>query len=197
MQRLLLICLLFGLPLSAQAETVFVIDQVEAGLYQEKTADSPILKLLPTGTALDVLQRDGERVQVRDPEGARGWIDNRYLMPTKPTRQLLNESEAARLELQRELEQLQASSNGGNAARLQTEVAALKQALASAREQTAAATEAETTTPTRAMPDTMAGVFLQPHTLWLLLASLLLLGIGIGAWSIDYLNRRRHGGFRV
>ncbi|MEX2515721.1 MAG: TIGR04211 family SH3 domain-containing protein [Gammaproteobacteria bacterium] len=196
MQRLLFICLLLGLPLSAHAETVFVIDQVEAGLYQGKTADSPILKLLPTGTALDVLQRDGERVQVRDPEGARGWIDNRYLMPTKPTRQLLNESEAARLELQRELEQLQASSNGGNAVRLNDEIAALKQALASAREQAAAEPDTKTTA-TRAVPDTMAGVILHKRTLWLLLASLLLLGIGIGAWCIDYLNRRRHGGFRV
>lgn len=196
MQRLLFICLLLGLPLSVHAETVFVIDQVEAGLYQDKTADSPILKLLPTGTALDVLQRDGERVQVRDPEGARGWIDNRYLMPTKPTRQLLNESEAARLELQRELEQLQASSNGANTVRLKDEVAALKQALASARDQ-ATAGPATKTAATGALPATMAGVFLQKRTLWLMLASLLLLGIGIGAWCMDYLNRRRHGGFRV
>lgn len=196
MQRLLFIFLLLGLTLSAHAETVFVIDQVEVGLYQEKTADSPILKLLPTGTALDVLQRDGERVQVRDPEGTRGWIDNRYLMPTKPTRQLLNESEAARLELQRELEQLQASNNGGNTVRLNDEIAALKQALASAREQAAAEPDTKTVA-TRATPDTIAGVILQKRTLWLLLASLLLLGIGIGAWCIDYLNRRRHGGFRV
>jgi SH3 domain protein len=69
---------------AAAAETVYVTDQLRAGLHEEKRLESPILKTVPTGTPLEIIKREDEATFVRDPDGASGWIDNSYLLAENP-----------------------------------------------------------------------------------------------------------------
>ena len=77
------------IPCLVFAETAYVTDNLMVGLHQENTPDSPIIKLIPTGTALEVLGRENDFIQVREPEGNTGWIDNRYLAETPPATNLV------------------------------------------------------------------------------------------------------------
>jgi len=72
------------LPLGLQAETVYITDSLLVGLHEEKSIDSAILKVLPSGTILEVIKRDNDLVNVRDPKGVTGWISNSYLMTNEP-----------------------------------------------------------------------------------------------------------------
>lgn len=72
------------IALSAAADTAYVTSQLKVGLHQDKTADSPIVKVIPVGTALDVLKHGAGMSQVRDPSGTTGWLDNSYLTDKAP-----------------------------------------------------------------------------------------------------------------
>ena len=75
--------LLFA-PLTAAAETVYIIDRLQVGLRAER--DGAVVKPLVTGAALDVLERDERFVRVRDRTGAEGWLEARYVSPQVPAR---------------------------------------------------------------------------------------------------------------
>ena len=44
---------------AAVAEPAYVIDKLLVGVHEEKNLDSAIIKVLPTGTELNVIERDG------------------------------------------------------------------------------------------------------------------------------------------
>lgn len=73
------------------AETAYVIDKLLVGVHEEKSLDSEIVKVLPTGTELEVLERDGELARIRDPAGDTGWVDAAYLMTERPAALLVEE----------------------------------------------------------------------------------------------------------
>ena len=86
-RSLFFIFLLFAFhTVKLQAETVYITDSVLVGLHEEKSIDSAILKVLPTGTTLEVIKRDNDFVNVRDPKGVTGWISNSYLMTNNPNK---------------------------------------------------------------------------------------------------------------
>ncbi len=92
--------LLVAAPLAA--ETAYVIDKLLVGVHADKARDSAILKVLPTGTRLEVLKREGEIALVKDPAGVEGWVDASYLMADEPA--------AARVEaLQQQAKALEAA----------------------------------------------------------------------------------------
>ncbi|MEE8234125.1 MAG: TIGR04211 family SH3 domain-containing protein, partial [Gammaproteobacteria bacterium] len=98
--------LFFLLPLisvNSQAETVYITDSLLVGLHEEKSIDSPILKVLPTGTTLEVIKRDDDFVHVRDPKGVSGWISNSYLTTNNPDKNENMDEGAAQSKI-RELE---------------------------------------------------------------------------------------------
>ena len=80
----LLFFLLPLIPVNSQAETLYITDSLLVGLHEEKSIDSPILKVIPTGTSLEVIERDDDFVHVRDPKGVSGWISNSYLITNDP-----------------------------------------------------------------------------------------------------------------
>ncbi len=61
------------------AETVYVGDQGFAGLHADKSIDSPIINIIHTNTALEIIQRGEKMSYVRGPEGNTGWVDNNYV----------------------------------------------------------------------------------------------------------------------
>lgn len=202
--RRLVLCCLLSAPLAVHAESVFVIDQVEAGLHETPEVSSPILKLLPTGSRLEVMAREGARVQVRDDAGAVGWIDQRFLMPSKPTRQLLNEAEAELERTRAELRRLrdQQADEIGQAApaelqQLQAELVAEREQVAKLRSRISELEDTGDETAAPAAVRRLAPVLDSPRYLAAAVVLLLVLGVLLGAWLMDYRNRRRHGGFRV
>jgi len=78
-----LIALLFAAA-GACAQSIYITDQIRAGLHEEKQLDSPIIKTVPTGTALEIIKREEQVSFVREPGGATGWIDNSYLVEENP-----------------------------------------------------------------------------------------------------------------
>ncbi|MEN9727058.1 MAG: hypothetical protein RL434_1424 [Pseudomonadota bacterium] len=84
--RLLALVALTGLvcaPLSA-AENAFVIDKLLVGIHETEDLTSAIVKVLPTGSKLEVMVRKSEKAQVKDADGIVGWVDAAYLMPEPP-----------------------------------------------------------------------------------------------------------------
>lgn len=101
---LLLLFIPACLPATLLAETVYIDDRFLVGIHEEKSVDSVISKLLPSGTALDLIKRDEPLSQVRDPEGVIGWVDNQYLATTEPGRAQLAKAESRIDELETELQ---------------------------------------------------------------------------------------------
>ena len=102
--KITIVIFLFALlPIQLQAETVYITDSLLVGLHEEKSIDSAILKVIPTGTALEVIKRNGESVNVRDKDGVVGWIRNNYLINNNPDENVAMDSSAAQVRI-RDLE---------------------------------------------------------------------------------------------
>jgi SH3 domain protein len=78
--------LVAALPVVGQPQTAYVGDRIEIGLHADKAVASTILALLPSGTVLEILERDGDFVRVQTAQGDKGWVDARFLSDTEPGR---------------------------------------------------------------------------------------------------------------
>ncbi len=85
---------LLSLPMMAAAETAYIIDKLLVGIHKEKELNSAIVKVVPTGTPLEVLKREGDFAQVRTTEGLNGWVDSSYIMLKKPAQLMVLDLEA-------------------------------------------------------------------------------------------------------
>jgi len=84
MMRVCLAMMLALAAAAAAAETVYVTDKLLVGVHADKTVDSPILKVFPSGTTFEVLKRDGDFAQVKGPDGITGWVDASYITTDQP-----------------------------------------------------------------------------------------------------------------
>lgn len=84
---IILICLFF--PANGKAETSWVSDQFEITMRSGPSTENAIILMLPSGTALEVLERDEESgyARVQTASGRDGWVLSRYLMSRPPARQ--------------------------------------------------------------------------------------------------------------
>ncbi|MEX2479354.1 MAG: TIGR04211 family SH3 domain-containing protein [Gammaproteobacteria bacterium] len=234
------------------AEQVYVIDKLLVGIHEQKNLDSAIIKVLPTGSVLEVLERDGDLALVRDAEQNEGWVDTAYLTADQPAALRLAAIEAEKAAVEQQLaalenagaassakpadgkllEQLEAMTRENTelkgklsderlrAGQLQTEVAALRSEL---RDQTAPPDarivelerareqlQRELTAAQATIKEVTARASLQPTAamiplivreyaaiITLIVLALLALAFGAGAYVVDVMNRRRHGGFRI
>ncbi len=212
----LLACL--SLASVTEAESLYVSDQVLVGVHDAKDRESAILELLPSGTRLDVITREGDFVRVKTPGGTAGWVDGKYLAPDKPARASLNELETKHQKAQqalalarKELKALQANSGNEPDARAREELAALRsentelrETIASAetqltelaKAQAAREAAAKGAEPSPATAWSVVQLALQPVT-WGVLGFVFVVGFGLGTYLMDYRQRKRHGGFRV
>ncbi|MGH8487640.1 MAG: TIGR04211 family SH3 domain-containing protein [Gammaproteobacteria bacterium] len=209
------------------AEQAYVIDRLLIGIHKDKDLESQIIKVLPTGTRLEVLKREAGLAQIKGPEGITGWVDAVYLMPERPARVVADaldkqnkQLDAEVKKLKERLKRLRTASAGPavpNASRaegpdpqayetekLQKQNAALTRSL---EEQRLRIEELQTRLATLAAPSSGATPpstvaanepFIAKFKLHLIFAALaLVLGAGWGFYLADYLQRRRHGGFRI
>lgn len=100
----------------AGAETLYVAERLRLGLHAEPTDESAVVKTVETGVPLEVVERRENYVQVREPQGAVGWIEGRLLTPDPPARpqlarlqEELSRSRAQTAEAQAQLKKAQAA----------------------------------------------------------------------------------------
>jgi len=86
LQRFFLLLCLLGATFSVAAKPVFVSDSLYIGLHQDNTLSSTIIELIPSGTELELLAREGNLYQVRTLTGITGWVDSSFITEQAPAR---------------------------------------------------------------------------------------------------------------
>lgn len=81
---LAILTLFLQTSLQLQAKTFYVTDKVLVGVYEQSNTESNLIKALPTGTPIEVLEKTGEFTKVRSPDGTTGWVETSYLIDHKP-----------------------------------------------------------------------------------------------------------------
>jgi len=76
---------------AVQAQAVWVSDQMEVTLRTGPSTANAITRMLPSGTQLEIVERDADTgyARVRTTAGTEGWVLLRYLMNEPPARQQL------------------------------------------------------------------------------------------------------------
>lgn len=129
---LLVMLLLWAVP--AAAETVYVTDRLLLGLYAERGDQGQRLKLLTSGTALEVVERQGAFARVRSPEDIEGWVKTAFLVDEKPAALRVAEMEQEAERLNREIERLMRNSKAALSEELQQRLGEAETALADAQD---------------------------------------------------------------
>lgn len=106
MRRTLLI-LLLALPFSAQAENRYVSDHLLITLRTGQGNEYQVLKSLPSGTKLELVEDNGEYSRVRTEDGVEGWVRNQYLIDAPIARDQLTVAQQKLEKLQETRKQLQ------------------------------------------------------------------------------------------
>ena len=248
-----LIFLLAGWPALATAtETAYVIDKLLVGVHRERDLNSGIIKVLPTGTALEVLERREQLARVKDPEGVEGWVDAAYLMKEPSAASQLADARQERQMLLERIKALEARTATGAApagtvavpadrakldaltnenTELKSQLSSLKLRGSELEEQLKArvgrdvgadgSIAGELRKANLQLSDALddlkrrnaeleaqvaadsalgrAASAIRLTSPWALLGMLVMLGLAFaaGMYCMDYLNRRRHGGFRL
>lgn len=110
--RLLPALLMLACGNAAAADTVYVIDKLLVGIHESRDTDSAIIKVVPTGTKLEVLKRDGDVANVSEPGGASGWVDAAYLSAEPPAQVRIAELEKIKAALEDQLKHVEQASRG-------------------------------------------------------------------------------------
>ncbi len=226
--------LLFSVTLSAQAQTsqsqtVYVTDQIQVGLHTEKTLQSPIIKLIPSGAELELVKQETDLSYVRDSSGAGGWVDSSYISQFSSADPKVQEAEDrirsletslnnARLgqtseEIENLMQQLDEQSsrieqlisenqslnqqiNASNSDSLYEKIEQLSEENSQLESQLAniLETAAQPADNQSSQPD---DGLLTVKNILILSGVILLVGIGLGIYLMDFANRKRHGGFRI
>ena len=111
--RLLPALLLFACGAATAADTAYVIDKLLVGIHESKDTDSAIVKVVPTGTKLEVIKREGDVANVSEPGGASGWVDAAYLSKDPPAQVHVAELEKAKAALEEQLKHIEQASRAG------------------------------------------------------------------------------------
>ena len=68
----------------ASAKDIYVTDKIIIELYSERFEQGQLLKSLPTGTVLSVLQKQEDYTLIRTQDGIEGWVRSIQLTNEKP-----------------------------------------------------------------------------------------------------------------
>lgn len=173
------------------AETVYVGDSIMIGIHQGQSPDSPTIELVPTGTPLNIISRDNELTQIETADGVTGWVENKYLSADLPARVRVDALRAENDRLQSALERAEQSRIG--------KIDALNERIAQLENANKALPAAVQTSPGSGDNGLLNRLDIMQNWPAITICLLIVLGVGValGAALLDYINRRRHGGFRV
>lgn len=205
--------ILVVLSVNVEAETRYVTSDWQVGLHADSQASSPVLKLVSAGTALEIIKTDNTSSFVRTQDGIEGWIDNSYLVEqsTAPVlsssgdtggdtslEQQLKSERVRTGELQVQIAELRkhlGQTGGDNS--LYEKIDQLAMEKKELEIQLARVLEGNVpegvALPT--VPDDEG--FYNPRNLVISLVIALVAGVVAGLYLMDFIYRRRHGGFRI
>jgi SH3 domain protein len=180
----------------ASAETAYVTDSLRLGIHEAAdTSDQPFVNVV-SGTAVEVLERNGSYARVRLDDGREGWARATFLVATKPA--------AARIaELEAKVVELESAAAAAKAAQTtaEQELGRLTNQVESSTGSTQATEDTleQLKTENRAYEERFETYRSALPVRWVVPALVLTLvgGFLAGLWWLDALIRRRHGGFRV
>ena len=195
-RRLLWPVLLMSCAAGASAETAYVTDMLRLGLHRAEDTSDSAFRTLVSGAQLEILERRADYARVRTMDGEVGWVRSAYLVADRPARLRLGEIEA---EIDRVREELMAALTAGDVAegeagelndpvRFRSGSAEPVHETLARLQQENAAYASRLEIERRSVPLSWAGAALLVTLIGGFVAGM--------AW-IDYLSRRRHGGFRV
>ena len=195
-RRLLWPVLLMSCAAGASAETAYVTDMLRLGLHRAEDTSDSAFRTLVSGAQLEILERRANYARVRTMDGEVGWVRSAYLVADKPAQLRLGEIEA---EIDRVREELMAALTAGPAAeggpgelndpmRFRPGSAEPIHETLARLQQENAAYASRLEIDRRSVPLSWAGAALLVTLIGGFVAGM--------AW-VDYLSRRRHGGFRV
>jgi SH3 domain protein len=105
--RFVVTILILLLATAAAAETRYVNDELIINLRTGQGNTYRILRTLPSGTPLEVLEENEQYTLVRTSDGIEGWVGSQYLVNTPIARDRLVQAEKRLGQLQAEKQQLQ------------------------------------------------------------------------------------------
>jgi len=68
----------------AYADDMYVTDQLLVGIYPDRGLAGAPVKLLKSGTRLEIVQRDGQVIEVKTDDNKQGWLKASYLTLEPP-----------------------------------------------------------------------------------------------------------------
>lgn len=102
MIRILIAVLLAAAAMAVHAETKYVIDTLIINLRAGQGDEYRIIRTLPSGTKLEILESTTDYSRVRLTDGTEGWVLNQYISNTPTAKQLLASAEAKAAKLEEE-----------------------------------------------------------------------------------------------
>jgi hypothetical protein len=187
--RRLLGLLVLAAAAARGGEPLYVVEQVIVSVNSAADGSGERVASLKSGERVELIERAGESVHVRLPDGKEGWLRAIYLSGDAPLRPRLTQAEAEVTRLQAQVAHLEGQLAAASAARRETQPAAAPGPAATPEEAPAPegmfATRADAA-PARAWP-------------WALGAGVAGLGLGfVLGWRIlDRNIRRKYGGLRI
>ena len=193
--------LLAALP--ALAQTYYVTESLEVGVFAQPTLDGDRTAVLHSADAVEVIGREGNAARVRLGDGSEGWVSSSYLDSALPL--------ASRLEtLTAENDRLRAAARtetgGGTELKtLQSRNSELEKQLASARREVEAL-QSKPAAPAAKRDDEIPVETVRPPsysraylTAWIALGIALALALGFwwGYRTLEQRVRRKYGGLKV
>ncbi len=203
---------------NAGAATVYVTSQLQFGLHADKTTSSPVVKVLPTGTPLELVKTEENLSYVRTVDGVDGWIDNSYVTQENPAVIPAQITIAAQSPDEASLVEQDLKSERIKTGELQVQIAELRKRLGQdgsndslyekidrlavekkqLEVQLAQLLEGTGQPQSESLPDnTGPESFYNLRNMLIILSVALIAGVIAGLYLMDFLYRRRHGGFRV
>lgn len=178
--------------LAAEADVVYVTDELRLGLYRTEETSGRALKTLVSGARLEVLERSLMSIQVRTEDGDEGWVKTAYIVTSEPARRRLATVETLQ------------SETAARLADREAELSALKSDHDALVAELTLTRQGVTDLPgLRAENENLKAALneggIRVPLLWIFIASMLSLLLGglLGYWLLDRRVRRRFGGIRV
>lgn len=194
-------------PWAAWAQTVYLTDRLEVPLRADFTEEAAPVKTLESGASLEVLERYGSQVRVRDKEGTEGWLDGNVVTTQPPAREQLRSLKTDLDRTRRQVVQLQTELDRAQAApaeapadqkKLETELADTRAELARTQAALAQAQARPAPDPEPVPPPAetaSSGDESGSAVLWVLVSfAMLLVGFVAGIIWVRESIRRRMGG---
>lgn len=92
------------LLLPALAGAAHITDRLLAGMYASPDTNVEPIKLLPSGTPLDIIGEKNGLIKIKLVDGKQGWVEKRFLSEQKPAKSRLLVLQSKYKQMQREFD---------------------------------------------------------------------------------------------